>query len=164
MLILISLNVLSLSYFYNFYLVNNKMPRGGGSRGGSRGSSSSPSRSSFAATRPQQQQAPVQQPQTAQKSGGMFSGFGSTLMQGMAFGAGSEVAHQAVRSVIGGGSHSNQQVAQQPQQQQQVNNQTGVCQTEILNFSQCIERNSDLSYCQSFADMLKSCKQSNGIL
>lgn len=33
-------------------------------------------------------------------------------MQGMAFGAGSEVAHQAVRGVMGGGNH-----AQQPQQQ-----------------------------------------------
>lgn len=33
----------------------------------------------------------------------MFSGLGSTLMSGMAFGAGSEVAHQAIRSVMGGG-------------------------------------------------------------
>ena len=32
-----------------------------------------------------------------------MSGLGSTLMTGMAFGAGSEIAHQAVRSVIGGG-------------------------------------------------------------
>ena len=45
-------------------------------------------------------------------------GLGSTLMTGMAFGAGSEVAHQAVRSVIGGGSSQGQQVTeQQPQQQ-----------------------------------------------
>ena len=63
-------------------------------RGGGRGSSRSPPpRSSFAATRPQQApqqhtQDPMQQPQTAQKPG-MFSGFGSTIMQGMAFGAGS---------------------------------------------------------------------------
>jgi hypothetical protein len=33
----------------------------------------------------------------------MFSGFGSTMVSGMAFGAGSEVAHQAIRSVMGGG-------------------------------------------------------------
>lgn len=138
----------------------------GGRGGGSRSSSSSPSRSSFTASRPQPQptQAPMQQPQTAQRSG-IFGGIGSTIMQGMAFGAGSEVGHQAVRSVIGGGSHSNQHVEQQHQpQQQQVNNQSNVCQTEIQNFSECIQRNTDLSYCQTFADMLKTCKQSNGLL
>jgi hypothetical protein len=48
-------------------------------------------------------QAPTTQPQ-AQQSGGMLSGIGSTIMQGMAFGAGSAVAHQAVRSLMGGSS------------------------------------------------------------
>jgi len=33
----------------------------------------------------------------------MFSGLGGVLAQGMAFGAGSEIAHQAIRSVMGGG-------------------------------------------------------------
>ena len=37
----------------------------------------------------------------------MFSGFMGTMVSGMAFGAGSEVAHQAVRSVMGT-SHSPQ--------------------------------------------------------
>ncbi len=111
---------------YNFYIkfkiVN--MPRGG-SRGGSSRSSSPPPRSSFAATRPQPtQQAPMQQP-TTQKTG-MFSGIGSTIMQGMAFGAGSEVAHQAVRSVMGGSSHQQQAPQQVQQQQQQV--QQNPCQ------------------------------------
>ena len=79
-------------------------------RSSSRGrSSTSPSRTATTATRPmptQHQQAPLQQPQTQQKSGGMLSGIGSTIVQGMAFGAGSEVAHQAVRSLMGGSSHS----------------------------------------------------------
>lgn len=63
------------------------MPRGGGSRGGSR---SPPPRSSFAPSRPQpaQTQAPMQPAQTAQKPG-LLSGIGSTIVQGMAFGAGS---------------------------------------------------------------------------
>ena len=39
-----------------------------------------------------------------QQSGGMMSGLGGTLMTGMAFGAGSEVAHQAVRGLMGSGS------------------------------------------------------------
>lgn len=81
------------------------MPRGG-SRGGSR---SPPPRSSFAATKPQpaQQtynQAPMQSQTTSRP--GIFGGIGSTIMQGMAFGAGSEVAHQAVRGIMGGNSHN----------------------------------------------------------
>lgn len=60
----------------------------GGSRGGSR---SPPPRSSFTATRPQPTQTPpVRPPQTqTQTGGGMMSGIGSTIMTGMAFGAGS---------------------------------------------------------------------------
>lgn len=34
----------------------------------------------------------------------MFSGLGGTLMSGMAFGAGSEMAHSAIRSLTGGSS------------------------------------------------------------
>ena len=133
-------------------------------RGGSRGSSRSPPpKSSFTATKPQTQskpQAPLQQP--TQQKGGLLSGIGSTIMQGMAFGAGSEVAHQAVRSVMGGNSHN--QVQEQPQQQQQQTQyQSNPCETEVMNFSQCIQRNDDLSYCQNFSDMLKSCKQTHGL-
>lgn len=35
----------------------------------------------------------------------MMSGLAGTMMQGMAFGAGSEVAHRAVGSLMGGSSH-----------------------------------------------------------
>lgn len=133
-------------------------------RGGRGGSRSPPPRSSFAATRPAPapQSNPIQQ-QSAPKQG-IFSGFGSTLMQGMAFGAGSEVAHQAVRSVIGGGSH--QAVQEQPQQQPQQyqsQQQQQPCQAEIQNFGACLQRNDDLSYCQTFSDMLKNCKQQYGL-
>ncbi len=74
----------------------------------SRSRSSSAPRSSYTSTRPQQtkpQTRPQTKPpqQTQQKSGGFLSGLGSTIMQGMAFGAGSEVAHQAVRGVMGSG-------------------------------------------------------------
>lgn len=57
-------------------------------RGGRRTSSRSPTRSSFASTRPTTQRPPQTQP-TQTSSGGMFGGLGSTLMTGMAFGAGS---------------------------------------------------------------------------
>lgn len=137
-------------------------------RGGSRGRSSSPPpRSSFASSRPAPQQfrpqQPMQQP-TQQRSGGMFSGLGSTLMTGMAFGAGSEVAHQAVRGMMGGSSHNEvqEQQTQQPQQGQ-YQQQQNPCQVEIMNFSNCLERNDDVSYCQNFSDMLKQCKQQYGL-
>ena len=35
----------------------------------------------------------------------MMSGLGGTMAQGMAFGAGSEMAHSAIRSVTGGGNN-----------------------------------------------------------
>lgn len=87
------------------------MPRGGGSRGGSRGTSRSPPpRSSTTTTRPPPpQHNTTVPPQQTQRSGGLLSGIGSTIMTGMAFGAGSEVAHQAVRGLMGGSSHSNNQ-------------------------------------------------------
>ena len=53
--------------------------------------------------------------------GGMMSGIGSTIVTGMALGAGSEVGHQAVRSLMGSGSgsgHGGQQ-EQAPVQQYQ---------------------------------------------
>lgn len=85
-------------------------------RGGSRGRSSSPPpRSSFASSKPAPQQARQQPPmQQTQQSGGLLSGIGSTIMTGMAFGAGSEVAHQAVRGIMGGGSSHEAQQQHQP--------------------------------------------------
>lgn len=35
----------------------------------------------------------------------MFSGLGGMVMSGMAFGAGSEIAHQSIRSVTGSGNY-----------------------------------------------------------
>ena len=57
----------------------------------------------------------------APASGGMMSGIGGTIVTGMALGAGSEVGHQVVRSMMGSGSGSGhggqqEQVQQQPQQ------------------------------------------------
>lgn len=84
------------------------MPRGSRSSGRSSfgGRSASPStatRQFVAASRP----IPAHMQPHTQKHGGILSGIGSTIMQGMAFGAGSEIAHQTVRSVMGGSSHSN---------------------------------------------------------
>ena len=56
----------------------------------------------------QQQGFALGQPQ--QQGGGMMSGLGQTMAQGMAFGAGSSVAHSVMGSMFGGGSSSHETV------------------------------------------------------
>lgn len=148
------------------------MPRRGGGSGGfrygSRSSGFGP-RSSFTASRPATQSRPMQpQPTYTASRPGMFSGFGSTLATGMAFGAGSQIAHQAIRSIMGpsyttmyvqqmqpaDGSMQQSQHQQPQQQQQQL-----PCMREVTEFAQCIDKNqSDLSICQNFSNQLKECK------
>jgi uncharacterized MAPEG superfamily protein len=71
-------------------------------RGGRRYSRSPPPRSSATSSRPT-----YSRPQAAhQSSSGMFGGFGSALLTGMAFGAGSQMAHQAIRGVTSDSNHS----------------------------------------------------------
>ena len=136
------------------------MPRGGGSRGRSSSPRSPPPRQTQAPTRPMPAQT---QPQT-QQGGGFLSGIGSTIMTGMAFGAGSEVAHQAVRSVMGGGSHQNEATEHQQAPQQQQQYQANPCQVEMNNLSGCLSQNDNIGYCQNYSDILKNCKQSNNLL
>ncbi len=105
---------------------------------GSRNRSSSPSRSSSpnqSYSRPQQPQQTFQQPPMQQSKPSMLGGIGSTNVQGMAFGAGSEVAHQAVRSLMGGNSHHAQpQPQSQPQQQQVEQPQQNFQQQQVIFF------------------------------
>ena len=117
------------------------MPRrGGGRRSGGGGffgrrRSTSSSRASRTQAAPRQAAAP-------QQTGGLFGAGGglfSTIATGMALGAGSEVGHQAVRGLMGGGSshggsdHSGGHVdnSQAPAQSYA---QPAPCQTENTNF------------------------------
>ena len=123
--------------------------RSGG--GGFRRSSPSPgpSRSTRAAAAP-----PPAAPPTQQRPG-MMSGLGGTLMQGMAFGAGSEVAHQAIRGVMGSGSNSGNQESHQ-QAPQTVNEP---CYQQNQDFMNCLQYNkNDIGMCQSYLDLFKQCK------
>ena len=160
------------------------MPRGGGrsssggrSSGGSSGGffSRGPTRSAAApprpAPRPQARPAaPTAQPQSG---GGMMSGLGGTLMTGMAFGAGSEIAHQAVRGMMGsGGGHGGQAPAQQQEgapvqqqqyaepQQQYAQEQQNPCQGFNMNFVNCLKQNSnEIGFCQDYMNMLQQCER-----
>jgi len=126
--------------------------------GGSRGPS--PTRNtSYAQAPPRSFQA---SPTSAPSRGGMFSGLGGVMAQGMAFGAGSEIAHQAIRGVTGSGHHQPQVVYQQAPEavntrgQQEVNK----CQWENNQFIECLKRNDgSIGQCQSFFDSLKGCEK-----
>ena len=93
--------------------------------------SNSNARNSSPRTAPQPA-TPQQAPQ-AQSRTGIFGGLMGTMVQGLAFGAGSEVAHQAIRGVMGGNSH---QTVDNSQQQEISHNQTqsNPCVMENTNF------------------------------
>ena len=134
------------------------MPRGGSFKSSGFKSSASPKRSATYA------QAPVRQAPATQSgsTGGIFSGFMGTMFQGMAFGAGSEVAHQAVRGVMGTNSHPQQVVVQQaaPQEMTQQNTQMNKCEWENNAFVECLKINGNaLGDCQGMFDMLKACEK-----
>ena len=99
----------------------------------------------------------------------MLSGIGSTIAQGMAFGAGSEVAHQAVRSVMGGGGHGHTTQAEPQQQQQQAQpqyaQQQNPCEGMSQNFMNCIKQNNnDISFCQQYMDAFTQCQRDYGLV
>ncbi len=105
----------------------------------------------------------------------MGGGLGSTLMTGMAFGAGSEIAHQAVRGVMGGGSgHGGQvqneqpmengqmQAQEQQQQQQYAQPQQNPCTAFNTSFLSCLKQyTNDVSMCQTYMDSLMQCEKDN---
>ena len=89
----------------------------------------------------------------------------ATMATGMAFGAGSEIAHQGVRAMLGGGSgHSaepQQQAAPQQQQvQQQMPPMENPCARFNSNLISCLQQNrGDVAICQSYMDMLSQCER-----
>jgi len=138
------------------------MPRGGSFKSSGFKSSSSrgasPTRNTTYAQAPIRQSAPTTQ---SGSTGGVFSGFMGTMVQGMAFGAGSEVAHQAVRSVMGTNHDQQQVVVQQaaPQEMTQQQRQTNKCEWENNSFIECLKINGNaLGDCQGMFDMLKACE------
>ena len=110
-----------------------------------------------------------------QAGGGMMSGLAGTVMTGMAFGAGSEIAHQGVRAMMGtgsGGGHAPAQEGgqaqtapaggQQYEQQQdfsQEQQQPHPCMDFNTSFIQCLKMNqTNIDSCQSYMNMLQQCE------
>lgn len=111
--------------------------------------------------------APMQAQPPAQQSGGMLSGIGSTIAQGMAFGTGSAIAHRAVGAVansFGGSDEAGAPVEQQQmepvQQMGQQQQLTGACATDKEMFFDCLKVNQgDQQACSFLYEQLKSCQQ-----
>ena len=122
-------------------------------------SSAGPSRSSAPATAPRP--ATNNSPASSQSSPGFFSSMMGTMAQGLAFGAGSEVAHQAIRGVMGGSSHQAHAVDNSQAAPAQANSQTqiGNCQMQNSNFVECLKFNSNnIQSCQEYLNELKKCE------
>ncbi|CAN6482329.1 unnamed protein product [Victoria cruziana] len=101
--------------------------------------------------------------------GGMLSGIGSTIAQGMAFGTGSAVAHRAVDAVLGPRTIQHETVATDASAAPSaaVNNMSGsdACSIHSKAFQDCLNNyGSEISKCQFYLDMLNECRRNTGML
>ena len=113
------------------------------------------SRNTATTTAPRYNQAPMQSQSKSQ--GGFMSNMVGTMFQGMAFGAGSEVAHNVIGSLMGRG-NTNQATPVEAQNVQADN--TGQCKSYNNNFVDCLKFNGDsISSCQNQLDSLNTCFQ-----
>ena len=119
---------------------------------GSSRNSSNRSSQSYAQPKPVQGNQPVK----IESKPGLMSGMMGTMFQGLAFGAGSEVAHQAVRGMIGGNGNTHQETALQ---QNSTQSNIAKCQLENDNLVNCLKfHTSDITQCQDYMNLLKSCE------
>ncbi|KAK4254200.1 hypothetical protein QN277_009613 [Acacia crassicarpa] len=99
-------------------------------------------------------------------SGGMLSGIGSTIAQGMAFGTGSAVAHRAVDAVMGPRTIHHETVAAEgaATAPAPTANSLGsdACGVHTKAFQDCLNSyGNDISKCQFYMDMLAECRKNS---
>jgi coiled-coil-helix-coiled-coil-helix domain-containing protein 10 len=153
------------------------MPRGGGSRS----SRAPPARSSSSAARapppapaarapppaPRPAAPPPAAPAQPAQGGGMMAGLGATIMQGMAFGTGSAIAHRAVGAVAGamtgGGSDQQQQQQQAPAAPAPAASyENSACQVDLTAFNRCMkESGNNVTECDFYYQALQQCQANN---
>mmetsp|Transcript_18729 Transcript_18729/g.22351 ORF Transcript_18729/g.22351 Transcript_18729/m.22351 type:complete len:152 (+) Transcript_18729:134-589(+) len=142
-----------------------------GRRGGGGGRRPAPARRAPPPSTPARTQASTPMTQQKPAGGGMFSGIGSTIAQGMAFGTGSAIAHRAVGavagSVMGGGESEGAPMEQQGsamdgQQMQQTQQLQGACAGDKEMFFDCLKVNKgDQQACSFLYENLQSCQRSD---
>eukprot|EP00428_Durinskia_dybowskii_P015943 CAMPEP_0170212576 /NCGR_PEP_ID=MMETSP0116_2-20130129/5906_1 /TAXON_ID=400756 /ORGANISM="Durinskia baltica, Strain CSIRO CS-38" /LENGTH=159 /DNA_ID=CAMNT_0010463115 /DNA_START=96 /DNA_END=575 /DNA_ORIENTATION=+ len=113
--------------------------------------------------------APASVPAPMQQSsggGGMLSGIGSTIAQGMAFGTGSAIAHRAVGAVAGAFTGGGEAAPAEPVQQavqtpiQQNAQIQGVCAQDKQMFYECLQVNrGDQQACSFLYEQLQQCQR-----
>ncbi|WJX46498.1 hypothetical protein P8452_33295 [Trifolium repens] len=99
--------------------------------------------------------------------GGMLSGIGSTIAQGMAFGTGSAVAHRAVDAVMGPRTIQHEAVVNEAAAAAPAPTMTSfggdTCNNQSKAFQDCINHyGNEISKCQFYMDMLAECKRNSG--
>ena len=88
----------------------------------------------------------------------MMSGLGGALATGMAVGAGSEIAHQAIRGMMGSGSSGH---GQAPVQQQQAPMQQAPMQAPVQYAQPAYEQPTEQNPCYSFNQSFLNCLKGN---
>merc|ERR1712232_656981 len=132
--------------------------------GGGFGVRKAPPRPAARPAAPPARQAPTAPAPMQQSSGGgMLSGIGSTIAQGMAFGTGSAIAHAVgavAGSMSGGGESAPVQAVEQPvagHAQQQL---TGPCGPDKQMFFECLQVNQgDQQSCAFLFQNLQECQR-----
>ena len=107
----------------------------------------------------------VPAPQQSSSGGGMLSGIGSTIAQGMAFGTGSAIAHRAVGAAAGalsGGGGGASHTAEAPEyaaQGSMMSSSNNVCSQDKEMFYECLQHNKgDQDACKFLYEQLKQCQ------
>ncbi|TKY71516.1 hypothetical protein E2542_SST00248 [Spatholobus suberectus] len=127
---------------------------------------SSGGRSARSAPRPAPQPVKYAPPSAPAQSGSRGSLFG-TVAEGMAFGAGSAVAHRAVDSVFGPRTIQHETVATGPPAAAPAPTANsfgdGACNVHSKAFQDCLNSyGTDISKCQFYVDMLAECRRNSG--
>merc|ERR1719323_1202722 len=122
-----------------------------------------PSRSSSTALRRAPPSTPARPTTTpSQSQGGILSGIGSTIAQGMAFGTGSAIAHRAVGAVansFGGNDEQATQARNVKPIEQHENFHNDACSQDKKMYFDCLKQNNgDQNSCNFLYDTLKSCQ------
>lgn len=97
-----------------------------------------------------------------QQGGGMLSGIGSTIAQGLAFGTGSAVAHRAVDSIMGPRTVVHEHAGGPPAENSPLAQPVSAdaCVNQSKAFQDCVTaNNSDIGKCQFYIDMLNECRR-----
>ena len=96
-----------------------------------------------------------------------MGGLGRTIMDGMAFGTGSAIAHRAVGAVAGsmfGGAAAPEAAPAAAEAAAPAASRGQDCSPFMRDFSACIaEHRNDIAQCQIYSDSFNSCQQSNGL-